>query len=310
MTRKVLLFCLLFPFLLLLGLGALAGCEQKPEASGPRVGERPPGAEIPVYHFAVHPLHNPAKLIQAYQPLMDYLNRRLTGVRLTVEASRDYANFEEKYQARKPEFLLPNPWQTLEAMRVGYRVIAMAGDPGDFKGIFVVRRDSLLRLPADLRGQAVSYPSPTALAACIMPQYFLHQHGIKVTAELENRYVGSQESAIMNVYLGKTAAGATWPPPWRAFQKEHPREAAELQVIWETESLVNNSVMVRDDIPAKLGREVRDLLLGLAATPEGEEILAGIETAAFLAAGDEDYELVRRYVARFEREVRPVEQSR
>ena len=27
-------------------------------------------------------------------------------------------------------------------MKVGYRVIAMAGEPQDFKGIFVVRRDS------------------------------------------------------------------------------------------------------------------------------------------------------------------------
>ena len=71
--------------------------------------------------------------------------------------------------------------------------------------------------------------------------------------DIENRYVGSQESSIMNAYLGQTAAGATWPPPWRAFQKEHPREAAELKVIWETESLVNNSVMVRDDVPATGG---------------------------------------------------------
>ena len=41
---------------------------------GPAVRER---RTSPVYHFAVHPLHNPAKLIEEYQPLMDYLNGRL-----------------------------------------------------------------------------------------------------------------------------------------------------------------------------------------------------------------------------------------
>lgn len=51
-------------------------------------------------------------------------------------------------------------------------MIAMAGDPKDFKGIFLVRIDSGIKVPADLKGKAVSYPSPTALAACIMPQYF------------------------------------------------------------------------------------------------------------------------------------------
>ena len=301
-------------FLLALLFGALAGCSREPEGRGPQFGTKPQPGGVPVYHLAVYPSLNPAKLMQAYQPLIDYLNGRLQGARLTLEASRDYAKFEEKYRARRPEFLLPNPWQTLQAMKIGYRVIAMSGEPRDFKGIFVVRRDSNLTRPADLKGKSVSYPAPTAVAACIMPQYFLHNHGINVNADIENRYVGSQESTIMNVYLKQTAAGATWPMPWRAFQKDHPREAAELKVIWETESFVNetesfvnNSVMVRADVPPEVGEQVRVLLLGLDRTKEGKSILAGMETACFLPASDRDYDVVRRYVSRFEREVRPVE---
>lgn len=286
---------------------AVAGCDRSPTNSGPSYEEGPPKQQPPSYVFAVHPLHNPAKLIQAYQPLLDAINANLAGARLVLEASRDYANFEEKYRARKPDFLLPNPWQTLQAMKAGYRVIAMAGEPEDFKGIFVVRTDSDIRRLADLKGKAVSYPAPTALAACIMPQYFLHRHGIDVNRDIDNRYVGSQESSIMNVYLGKTAAAVTWPPPWRAFRKEHPEEAARLRVIWETEPLVNNSVMVRTDVPPAVRERVRTVLLKLHETPEGRTILAGMETARFLPAVDGDYEVVKRYVARFEREVRPVE---
>ncbi len=192
-------------------------------------------------------------------------------------------------------------------MRAGYRVIAMAGEPADFKGIFIVRRDSDLKEPADLKGRAVSYPSPTALAACIMPQYFLHTHGVNINTEIENRYVGSQESAIMNVYLKATAAGATWPPPWRAFQKDHPQAAAELKVLWETEPLINNSVMVRNDLPAAIGEQVQQALAGVQATAQGRAILAGMETARFIPATDQEYDRVRVYVLRFEREVRPVE---
>lgn len=302
MFRKLLLF-----FLLAFFFGTSIACRREAEPQGPQFGTKPQSTKLPVYHFTVHPLHNPAKLIQAYQPLMDHLNGRLHGMRLDLETSRDYAEFEEKYRTRKPEFLLPNPWQTLQAMKAGYRVIAMAGEPHDFKGIFVVRRDSGLTRPADLKGKAVSYPSPTALAACIMPQYFLHRHGLHVTVDIDNRYVGSQESSIMNVYLGLSAAGATWPPPWRAFQKEHPHEAAELQPVWETESLVNNSVMVRNDIPFQVGEDLRVLLLELDETEEGKAILAGMETTRFLPAADRDYDVVARFVSLFEREVRPVE---
>ncbi len=275
---------------------------------GPQYGTQQPVPKPPAYRLAVHPLHNPAKLVQAYQPLVDYLNVRLHGARLELEASLDYANFEEKYDARKPEFLLPNPWQTLQAMKKGYDVIAMAGEASDFKGLFVVRKGSGIRHPRDLKGRAVSYPSATALAACIMPQYFLHEQGLDIHKDIENRYVGSQESAIMNVRLGKTAAGATWPPPWRAFQKEHPEDAALLEVIWETEPLINNSVMVRNDVPTDVREQVRSLLVGLNGNAEGRKILAGMETARFFPATDDDYHVAEEYVARFEREVRPVEQ--
>jgi len=295
----------------LLAALALVGCSREtPTPAGPQYSDQPATAPKPLYRLAIHPLHNPEKLLSVYQPLIDDLNQHLgNGHRFALEASRDYQEFEHKYRGRGPEFLLPNPWQTLDAMKTGYHVIAMAGDAADFKGIFIVRKDSKISSPADLRGKVVSYPSHTALAACIMPQFYLHRHGIDVNREIQNRYVGSQESSIMNVYLGESAAGVTWPPPWRLFQHDHPREAAELKVIWETPPLLNNSFMARDDVPAAIRDGVRRRLLELDQSPEGRRILAGAATARFHAADDASYQPVRDFVATFEREVRPVERK-
>ncbi len=262
---------------------------------------------VPLYRLAVPPLYNPKLLTAAYQPLVDHLNTQLTGAQLALEASRDYPAFEAKVAAREPNFLLPNPWQTLQAIKLGYQVIAMAGDSEDFRGIFIVRRDSSVRLPTDLKGKVVGYPAPTALAACIMPQYFLHTQGLDVMRDTRSLYVGSQESSIMNVYLGEVAAGATWPPPWRLFQKDHPEEAAQLRVIWQTGPLVNNAVMVRDDVPEPVRAQVQAGLLSLAQTPAGQAILANMATAAFYPANNASYDVVASYIARFEREVRTLE---
>ena len=293
----------------LLGALAIVACEpQQPAAVAPlHYSSAPSGVDTPIYRFAVHPLYNPQKLSEAYQPLVDHLNTRLQSARVALEASRDYASFEQKYRERGPAFLLPNPWQTLQAKKAGYHVIAMAGDAQDFKGIFIVRRDSGIKTPADLKGRVVSYPSRTALAAAIMPQYFLHTHGINVLRDIENVYVGSQESSIMHAYLGKSAAGVTWPPPWRLFQKDHPAEAAQLMQIWETPYLLNNSVMVRDDVPATVREPVIQALFELTQTPQGQSILQGMGTARFTPASDASYALVADYVQRFEKEVRPVE---
>ncbi len=286
----------------------LLACKPAVQDEPLKYSQVPAAGQLPVLRFAVHPLHNPQMLAVAYQPLIDHLNAQLSTVRLELEASLNYQAFEQKYAQRTPAFLLPNPWQTLQAMKHGYRVIAMAGDAQDFKGIFIVRKDSAIRNPVDLKGQAVSYPSHTALAAAIMPQYYLHSHGVSVTRDLRNLYVGSQESAIMNVYLGQSAAGATWPPPWRLFQTNHPKEAAELKLIWETPSLLNNSVMVRNDVPPDVAHQVQSNLLRLAQTPAGQAVLHHMETAAFHPADDASYEVVANYVKRFEAEVRPVQQ--
>jgi phosphonate transport system substrate-binding protein len=285
----------------------MAGCGQASEERPLRYSAAPETGAAPVYRLAVHPLHNPTKLGEAYQPLIDQLNRQQLGAQFELEASRDYPSFENKYRQREPDFLLPNPWQTLDAMKHGYQVIAMAGEAQDFRGIILVRRDSPVLQPADLKGRVVSYPSPTALAAAIMPQYYLHSHGLDVQRDIQNRYVGSQESSIMHVYLGQSAAGATWPPPWRLFQRDHPAEAAQLRVIWETEPLLNNSVMARDDVPPALREALRRSLLELAQSAPGPAILRGMANAGFYAANDASYAPVRAYIERFEREVRRVE---
>jgi phosphonate transport system substrate-binding protein len=257
-------FTALINFLALLLIScALVACKPESTQATLQYSEKPKQGQTQVYRLAVHPLHNPEKLSEAYQPLVDHLNSQLQGAKIELESSRDYQAYEVKFRQRGPDFLLPNPWQTLQAIKVGYHVIAMAGDASDFKGIFIVRMDGGIARPSDLRGKSVSYPSYTALAAAIMPQAYLHAHGINIQRDIKNVYVGSQESSIMNVYLKQTAAGATWPPPWRLFQQDHPQEAAQLQVAWETPSLINNSVMVRDDVPAALAQQVSALLLAL-----------------------------------------------
>ena len=292
--------------LALLALLSLTACKKELTEHPLLYSREPAVVSKPLYRFAIHPLHNPGKLSEAYQPLIDYLNHELKSVHLELEASRDYSSYEQKYHDREPEFLLSNPWQTLQAMQVGYHVIATAGDAADFKGIFIVRKDSGIKVPADLKGKKVAYPSPTALAAAIMPQYYLHTKGIDVNRDIENIYVGSQESSIMHVYLAQSSAGVTWPPPWRIFQKDHPGEAAQLEIIWETPTMINNAIMVRNDVPKSVIENVRKTLLNLTKTPEGKLILDNMETALFESADDSHYEHVRKFIKVFEKYVRQV----
>lgn len=240
---------------------------------------------------------------------MDYLSENIEGVRFKLEASRNYAAYDKKLYAGKFHFSLPNPFQTLNAIDIGYRVFAKMGDDKNFRGIILVRKDSGIHQVSDLKGKKVSYPAPTALAATLMPQYYLQTHGVDVTQDLENRYVGSQESAIMNVYLKQTAAGATWPPPWIALAKQRPELKQELSVIWETEPLINNSLVVLPNIPDKIVQQVHDLLVNLHKDERGREILKPMELSRFESAENQSYDVVRQFIDQFSQQVRPINSS-
>ncbi|WP_178862108.1 phosphate/phosphite/phosphonate ABC transporter substrate-binding protein [Thiomicrorhabdus cannonii] len=296
------LFAMITLFLLL----ALNGCDSRNTNSYDPVFHGNPHS-VQEYVFAIHPLHNPTRLYENFNPLMEYLNQHIPHVRFKVEASRDYQSFDEKLKNRSVPFALPNPYQTLIAIDNRYRVIAKIADDNDFKGIILVRKDSQIRQVADLKGKAVSYPAPSALAATMLPQAYLHSHGLDVNHDIDNRYVGSQESAIMNVYLGNTAAGATWPSPWRALGKERPEVQQALKVMWETETLPNNSVVVRDDVPEALARQVQTLLTHLHESDEGRDVIQKMGLSAFSSADNRTYDKVKEFITAFSQTVRPLE---
>lgn len=289
-------------------IALLAGACGKPEESAyqPTLSQKST-QQATEYVVGIHPLHNPQRLMEFYGPIVDHMNSNIPEARFRLEASRNYEEFEKKLYSGHFAFAMPNPYQTLQSLKHGYRIFGKMGDDDDFRGIILVRRDSGIHEVTDLKGKAVSYPSATALAATMMPQYYLHTHGIDINRDIENRYVGSQESSIENVLRGHVAAGATWPIPWKSFSIERPQMAAQLEVKWETEPLLNNGWVVRDDIPPQIVDKFSHLLFGLQESKEGKAILDRLPISRFEPATNETYRPVSEFLEKFSKTVREIE---
>lgn len=300
MTRKIAVNAVLIFF-----SAFLLSCEKQPiEEYNPKYSAEIVEQGDKVMLLGIHPLHNPKRLHEFFGPIANYLSQNIDGVQIKIEASRNYSSFDKKLYSRKFHFSLPNPFQTVNSLKHGYTVFAKMSDDENFRGIFLVRKDGNIKKVSDLKGKPVSFPAPTALAATMMPQYYLQQQGLDVMKDIEIRYVGSQESSIMNVMLGNTVAGATWPPPWRALSKERPELVKELKVIWQTSPLPNNSFVVRDDVDKKVVLKVKRLLLNLHQTKQGKQWLDKMELSKFEQATNDTYLPVVEFLKRFNAEVR------
>jgi phosphonate transport system substrate-binding protein len=251
----------------------IVGCSKQQEETyqptfSPRGGDEPRE-----YIVGIHPLHNPKRLVEVYGPVIDYLNTTIPQAHFRLEASRNYEEFEKKLYAGHFDFAMPNSYQTVRSLKYDYRVFAKMGNDEMFRGIILVRKDSGIRKVSDLKGKKVSYPALTALAATMMPQYYLQTHGIDVNRDIENLYVGSQESSIMNVLLGHVEAGATWPVPWKTFQQE----------------------------------AVGKALVRLNSTQQGRAMLEKLGVTSFERASNATYKPVQQYLKVFSETVRPID---
>lgn len=265
-----------------------------------------PAEKSAEYSFGMHLGRNPKQLLDIAGPIVDYLNQHLTGMVLKLETARNHEAFGEKIYSRQFSFALVNPYHATESEHRGYRIFGKMGDDDDFRGVIIVRKDSYIQTLTDLKGQKISYPALAALAGTMLPQYYLHTHGLDINKDVENLYVDSHESAIMNVYMKTTAAGTTWRTPWKSFQKNHPTEAQELEIKWETFSLQNNAWIARDDVPAAVVQQVADLLFTLHTHDAGRQMLARIPVSQFEVAQHETYEPTRVFLKTFAATVRPI----
>ena len=255
-----------------------------------------------VYVVGIHPYLNSKKMYSSYRPILDYLEKHLENISFVLETSSDYAAYNAKLYRGDFHFSLPNPFQTYNALKYNYKVIAKMKPDQVFRGIFVARKDSQLTNVMQLKNKAISFPAPTALAATMMPLYYLHEHGLDVN-NIEKKYVGSQYSSILNAYSSDTMAGATWPPPWESWSKENPDKAKEMEVVWQTEPLINNGFVVRADVDEKLAQDLAKLLSELDNTKHGKEMLSNAGFAGFEYSKNKDYDIVEKFLEKYDKAI-------
>jgi len=301
-------FSKLIQILLFTPVFLLGACDNSSKPAYQPEFSATPSPSVKEYIFGIHPQRNPIKLHAVFSPLVNYLNTRVQGANFVFEASRNFSTFDQNLAERHYDFVLPNPYGTIKGIDNGYRVFGKMGNENDLRGLIVVRRDSTIKTVADLKGKSLSFPAPTALAATLLPKYFLHTHGLNVNKDIKSIYVGSMESSLMNVYQGNVAAGTAYPPAWRDFRKNQPQVAAELKVMWETEPMPDNSLMARDDMPRELVERVAQALFGMHNNEQGRAILARMDLSLFKPAVNEDYQSVRTFIKKYEASIGPVDQ--
>jgi phosphonate transport system substrate-binding protein len=274
----------------------LWGCAQATKNDyQPRIGSaqsaRPAGIE---YSFGVLPLTNAVRLFETYQPLIDEINKQVSGFKVKLETAKNYPQYETKVRDRHLQFVMMNSHLVIPAEVHGYKVIGRTAD--SIRGVIVVRKDSDFRQPRDLRTASISFGARPDLPGTMMPKVLLKRAGLDLERDAKPKYVASPESVLINVSAGLSAAGCVSESAWRTFQKERPDVAETLKVRWQTVSMVGLGILARNDVPGEHVRAVASALFGLDENGRGREILEAMKISSFKPATSASYDRVWEFL--------------
>ncbi|GHT90382.1 phosphonate ABC transporter substrate-binding protein [Betaproteobacteria bacterium] len=254
-----------------------------------------------VYSLGIHPVVSPQRVVYSYQPLTEYLNHhpQTQNAQLRIETSRSLDLYRADLEAARFAFTIINPYDIPLALRAGYRLFARFGDEKGYGGILLTRKDSGIEQVADLRGKTICYSNATALAATMLNQYFLWQHGLDIVRDVKHVYLNSLESVYLQVMQGKAAAGGSLLFGWNFFSKRVPEAVDALEIKWQTPPLPGFGIMARGDIPEELIAQLRETLLSMHQTPDGQNVLETIGLPRFSPATHETYAEVEHFIREF-----------
>jgi phosphonate transport system substrate-binding protein len=251
--------------------------------------------------IAPHPFNNPERLNNAFSPLINILNKEIPQYKFKLETSKDYADFNAKIKTKRIEIIIPNPYQTIEAMKFNYHVFAKYADDERFRGILLVRKDSNINKISDLKGKTIAYPAPSAIAAAMMPKVYMMEQGLNVNVDTKTKYVGTQESSILALYHKEVDAACTWPISWELFVNENTKMTDQLKIVFQTDNLVNLSVMARNDVDEKLIENIKKTLMNLSNNVEGQNVLLKFNVSKIIDGNDKSYEKVNIFLNKYKK---------
>ncbi len=258
---------------------------------------------------------NPKKRIDAFQPLADYLGARLSAFGIgsgSVKIAPDFDTMTKFLKNGDVDLYFDSPYPTMVLnQRAGAQPVLRRWRDGvsEYYTVLFVRKDSPITSVADLNGKMMAFKEPYSSSGYIMPKAYMIQQGLNPVEkpspdaalgkdEVGYVFTNDDDNIIQWVISGKAAAGAV---DYLSYNKLSEETRAGLTILAKTDPIPRQVMVVRAGLDPALVDAMKQLLIALDKTPEGQEILKKFQTTTkfdeFPGGPDSAFTRVRDLVA-------------
>jgi phosphonate transport system substrate-binding protein len=273
----------------------------------------------PIRLFLV-PSVDAQKVTQSAAELVRFLQER-TGYVVEASVPTSYITVVEAFGAGRADIAAVNAFSYLLAherygARAVLRVVRRGGELS-YRGQIIAHVASGITTLRQLHGRRIAYVDPASTSGYILPKALLEREGIRPAEEV---FAMRHDNVVTMVYQRQVDAGATYysPPDPHTGEirdararvlHQFPDVLEKVRIVALTDSIPNDPIIVRADLPEPVLERLIQALLEFAATPQGKRALYEIYSVeGFAPVHDRDYDglrrLLRQYVGDVERLLR------
>lgn len=244
--------------------------------AGQALAAEPAAASSQPIRFGILPIGSAAESLGQWQPLLEDLRKRLGRPVTTVSVS-SYAGLSGAIGAQRVDIAFLSGKLAVEAvthqrMRVFAQFVRSDGAMGNV-AMLVVRADSAIRNLDDLlttRGGRWRYArgEPLSVTGYTAPEaYVFAPRGLNSDTFFSSVHVGGHQGNLLAVVNRTADVASSNNPDMDLFQRNFPREAAQLKVIWRSPLIPSGVLVMRDGLPESLRRTLTTFLLAYGKAP-------------------------------------------
>ncbi len=257
-------------------------------------------ADTTTLRIGIFPRQTQDKMLSHFQPLAEWLSRRL-GHEVVLESAPDFAAFWERVKAERYALVHYNQYHYIRAHReLGHRVILKNEELGrsQIRAAFLVPAYSHIRHIAQLRGMKILFGGGRgAMVNYILARDLLRTGGLRDGDYLMS-FARTPVDAINALYYGQADAAGAGDTLIRLQHTPWSDTPNALRVIALSTPIAQLPWAVAAWVPDTLADRIRDALLALNDDPAGRSVLGQAHLTGLRPANDAEYDSVRQIVAR------------
>jgi phosphonate transport system substrate-binding protein len=245
-------------------------------------------------HLVLVPEQNVFEQRRRYKFISDYLSRKME-LNVIVEIMANYGETTDAFMEGSADAGFFGSFSyVLTHAKAGIEPIARPvwlDGSSTYRGYIFARKDSGIETVKDMKNKSLVLVDKATTAGYIFQLFYFKYHGISKLEDYFSKisYARSHDAAVWAVYTGEADIGGAKNHIFNRFKEEYPDFQEQMVVLAESPEVPSNGLAVRNDLNPAIKLRLKNLLLTLHETTEGQKVLKNFGALKFIETTDEDY---------------------